>query len=79
MGNIKQARWQGLIAAYLNVTAVIFALVFAAVAMGAVLGIYGPTYYLDQCRDRNTVSSSSFSKFCSLAHHYRGYPTGCTI
>lgn len=49
MGDIRLARDQGMVSAYLNVTAVIFALVIAAVAIGVAIGVYGPTYFLQQC------------------------------
>ena len=49
MGDIRLARDQGIVSAYLNVTAVIFALVIAAIAIGVAIGVYGPTFYLQQC------------------------------
>lgn len=49
MGDIRLAREQGMVSAYLNVTAIIFALVVAAIAIGVTIGVYGPTYYLQQC------------------------------
>ena len=45
MGDIRKARDQGMVAAYLNVSAIIFALVVAAVAVGVAIGVYGPIYY----------------------------------
>ena len=43
------ARKQGVIAAYLNIIAVVFALVVAVVCTGLVIGLYGPEYTLQQC------------------------------
>ena len=51
MGEITKARNQGLLAAYMNLYAVIAALVVAAVVTGLVIGLYGPTYYRNQCDD----------------------------
>ena len=45
MGDIRKARDQGMVAAYLNVSAIIFALVVAAVAVGVAIGVYSPIYY----------------------------------
>ena len=47
-GDIKTARNQGLLAAYMNMFAVIAALVVAAVVTGLVIRFYGPTYYRDK-------------------------------
>ena len=43
-GAIKVARRQGIVAAYLNIIAIIASLVVACVVMGLVLGLYGPIY-----------------------------------
>ena len=51
MGHIKNARSQGLVAAYLNVAAVAIAFFVALLATGLAIGLYAPVYYLDQCRD----------------------------
>ena len=44
-GEITAARNQGLLAAYMNLFAVIAALIVAAVTAGLVIGLYGPVYY----------------------------------
>ena len=43
-GAIKEARRHGIVAAYLNIAAIIASLVVACVVMGLVLGLYGPVY-----------------------------------
>jgi len=52
MGHTKNARNQGLVAAYLNVAAVAIAFLVALLATGLAIGFYAPIYYLDQCRDK---------------------------
>ena len=47
-GAIKEARTQGIIAVYLNITAIVGALLLATVAMGLVFGLYGETYKLSR-------------------------------
>lgn len=53
LGNTKTARNQGLIAAYLNVAAIIVAFVVALLVTGLTIGLYAPTYYLNQCREEH--------------------------
>ena len=48
-GNIRQARQYGMIAAYLNFTAIAVALVIACLAIGLVVGLHGYEYNLQQC------------------------------
>lgn len=56
LGDITMARNQGLVAAYMNLFAVIMALVVAAVTIGLVIGLYGPTYYREErCRCKHTM------------------------
>jgi len=77
MGDIRLARDQGMVSAYLNVTAVIFALVIAAVAIGVAIGVYGPTYFLQQCielaRSRGQDPASSYSSSYSYSYGNRCY------
>ena len=49
MGDIKLARKQGIVAAYLNIIAIFFALVVAVVAVNAAVWGYGHTYLLQEC------------------------------
>ena len=49
---IRQARTQGMIAAYLNIAAIISALIFAAVVIGLVVGIEGREFSLQMCINR---------------------------
>ncbi len=44
LGSIKDARSQGIAAAYLNTAAIVFALVVFCIVTGLVVGLYGPTY-----------------------------------
>ncbi len=46
------ARQQGIIAAYLNIFAIIFSLVLAMLGTGLTLGLYLPVYYLEKCKDK---------------------------
>ena len=48
-GDIRRARMYGMIAAYLNFTAIAFALVFACLTVGLVVGIHGREYNLNTC------------------------------
>lgn len=70
MGDIRLARDQGIVSAYLNVTAIIFALVVAAIAIGVTIGVYGPTYYLQQCiqigMQTNPVRVPKYSALATL-------------
>ena len=61
MGDTRLARDRGLVAAYLNIAAVASALFVAAIAIGVAIGVYGPTYYLQQCI--NTGMSHSHTEF----------------
>ncbi len=49
LGSIKDARSQGIAAAYLNTAAIVFALVVFCIVTGLVVGLYGPTYALNNC------------------------------
>ena len=49
MGDIKLARKQGIVAAYLNITAIFFALVVCVIAISAAVFGYGHTYLLQEC------------------------------
>ena len=60
MGHTKNARNQGMVAAYLNVAAVVIAFLVALLATGLAIGLYSPVYYLQQCRDEVE------SKFCCI-------------
>ncbi len=51
LGQTKLARQQGMIAAYLNIFAIIFSLVLAMLGTGLTLGLYLPMYYGEKCRD----------------------------
>ena len=52
---IKQARTQGMIAAYLNFAAVITALALATVVIGLVVGIEARDYNLRMCINRGRL------------------------
>lgn len=56
-GAIKVARSQGIAAAYLNVATILFALILAIVVTGLVVGLYGPTYAIQNCIDRGKSCS----------------------
>ena len=49
MGDIKLARKQGMVAAYLNIIAIFFALVVVVVAVNAAVWGYSYTYLLQEC------------------------------
>ena len=57
MGDIKLARKQGIVAAYLNIIAIFFALVFVVVAVNAVVWGYGHTYLLQECLTKGVSHS----------------------
>ena len=59
-GNIRQARVYGMIAAYLNFTAIAVALVVACLSIGLVVGLYGYEYSLQQCINKGMESIISF-------------------
>ena len=73
-GVINEAKKQGMIAAYLNVAAIIAALVVACLVMGPVLGLYGPVYAREQyCNSRSSYGyyygssyygSSYYGRYC---------------
>ena len=55
MDAIKQARTQGMIAAYLNFAAIITALALATVMIGLVVGIEAREYSLRMCINRGRL------------------------
>ena len=54
--SIKLARSQGMIAAYLNAAAVVFALVVAFVVSAAVIDANAESYIMDKCIRRGMCS-----------------------
>ena len=56
MNNIKRARTQGMIAAYLNLMAIVVALVIACVFVGVIVGLEGRPYSLQLCIERGKVA-----------------------
>ena len=69
MGDINLAKQRGLIAAYLNIAAIIFSLVVAVLAIGLTLGLYLPTYYLDQCKDESMCCYVRCNQGVMSIHH----------
>ncbi len=55
LGQTELARQQGMIAAYLNIIAIIFSLVLAMLVIGLSLGIHLPEYYLEKCEKEQGV------------------------
>ncbi len=55
LGQTKLARHQGMIAAYMNIIAIIVSLVLAMLAIGLSLGIHLPEYYLSKCKKEQGV------------------------
>ena len=60
MGDIKLARRQGMIAAYLNFVAIVLALVVALVVTALVVGIYGKDWSLNKCLKKGIIK-----KYCN--------------
>lgn len=65
MGDIKLARKQGVVAAYLNITAVFFALVVCVIAVSGAAWGYGHTYLLQECLASGMSHSQTTPSFYS--------------
>ena len=55
-GDINNAKRNGLFAAFLTVTTIVFALLVAVIAIGLVLGVYAPAFFLEQCVSQSQCS-----------------------
>lgn len=51
-GSVKDARWYGVISAYLNIAAILFALLLAIVLTGLVIGVSLEQYTVNRCLDK---------------------------
>ena len=72
IGAVKVAKKQGMIAAYLNVAAIIAACVVACLVLGLVLGLYGPVYVQEQfCNDYRNGKFYRFNN--NYNYNYYGY------
>ena len=75
IGAVKVARKQGMIAAYLNIAAIIAALVVAFLVMELALGLYGPVHVQEEfCKEyRSGIFNRSRSHYYYQRHGYNEY------